>query len=111
MSPGHPLSTENALLKPDSSGYLFTEIGLAADPKQDSIVTIVEVCEQELLVPVELDIPFFVEPGFNVLVSLQVNYLKWFEGVDLRTSDPDHLSRQIVDNIADSFSLVDIQLN
>ncbi len=108
----HPLSATNGMYDSERQGYVFNRIELITDVNVDSIVSVVEIGTAPSLVSVEIPTPdLFLEPGFNIQTVLFVDYLRWFSTANVLSEDKELLSRQIVDQIADSFSLVEIILN
>ncbi len=105
----HPLAEENDLHWSIDSGYVFNRIALFRDTvASDTIPTVLEIGTDELLRTVELDYPFPLKIGFNATVALQIDYLTWFQGVDIRNDSEAAMIEKIVGNITDSFTVLDV---
>ncbi len=107
----HPLGAENSEMYLSSEeGYIFAKIELLPELDNDSLVTIVTISGDNNLLPVDILTPFSVGAGVNPRFILFVDYLQWFGGVNVVADDPKLMAEKIVNNIANSFSLVEIQL-
>jgi len=105
----HPLAEENDLHWSIDSGYVFNRIALFRDTMaSDTIPTVLEIGTDELLRTVELDYPFPLKIGFDVTVALQIDYLAWFQGVDIRNDSEAAMIEKIVENITNSFTVLDV---
>ena len=106
---GHPLADLDMYTNPDS-GYIFNSLELFRDTTAaDTIPYMLNILTPENLVYVDLDFPeiFFLANGAEARVTIRVNYLKWFEGVNIK-GDREEMIRNIVDSIAHSFSVIEV---
>jgi len=78
--------------------------------------TVVQIFEKTDLIEVpfgEMGETFDLAPGFNLSITLNVDYLKWFQGIDVKNTPQsqvtEQLKSQIVDNIVSSFSIATIE--
>ena len=78
---------------------------------QDS--TVVQIFEQTNLIEVPFEEVFQLDPGFNIKVTIDINYWQWFQGIDIKNTDQNQvnaaLRNQILENIAASFSIFKIE--
>lgn len=110
LSDEHPLSfQEESMHWNTNDGYIFNQISLTRDTlTRDSIL--VEYGTDDKLRTVSLNESFFVPEGFNITLVLQINYLQWFEGINLETESTTMIAETIVDRVAASISLVEVKL-
>lgn len=92
-------------------GYVFAKIELYRDTiSTDTIPVVVNIhgdtALRSLYLP--LPVPVILIEGFNPLLVIETDFSKWFEGIDIRNSDTTTLQTQIVNNIAESFTLKEI---
>lgn len=106
----HPLSiqADNMYISPEE-GYIFHKVGLFADTlATDTIPVITEIRGLSNVRDVILPIVFTTNNGFDVTISIQVNYKRWFEGIDIQNSLNNDLEQQLIANIPSSFSVIDV---
>ena len=106
----HPLSiqADNMYISPEE-GYIFHKVGLFADTlATDTIPVITEISGISNLRDVVLPIVFTTNNGFDVTISIQVNYKRWFEGIDIQNSLNNDLEQQLIANIPSSFSVIEV---
>ncbi len=108
----HPLAPQPSdLYWSIDSGYVFYEIAILRDTTAaDTIPTVLEIgtpaYRREVTLPFEATIP----EGFDLELTLQVDYRRWFGGIqNVRTDSEAVLIEAIVSNLAQSFSVVDIE--
>ena len=104
----HPLRVQaDSLLWEDGTGYLAGKIVFFRDTLPGTDSTVVRLLEPvEVVLP--LAEPVFLDEGFDVAVTLQIDYLRCFEGIDLETADPEAIAAALVNNLPNAFSIVDI---
>lgn len=101
----HPLAEEEMYWDFDR-GYIFNRIELVRDTVAGTPPTVLEIGTDQNLTTVELPIDFEALEGFNVSVTLRVDYNIWFRDINVKTDSESTLIQKIVANLADSFSLV-----
>jgi hypothetical protein len=73
----------------------------------------VEIFENTDLIEVPFAETFTLNPGFDIKVTLNVDYLKWFQGINIPATDQsmvnDALRSQIIENIVTSFSISTVE--
>lgn len=108
----HPLSPQipNMYLGQDT-GYIFNTLDLVIEPDLDSIPLNITIATQPFEIPLALDKTFELDKGLNINLTLRVDYLKWFEGTDLRQMTNEDIIQKIVSNIPNSFALVNIEFD
>lgn len=100
----HPLAREDMYWDFDR-GYIFSRIELTRDTAESTTPTILEIGTAQNLVTVDLSIAFEALEGFNIQVTLRIDYSKWFENLDIQNDTESILIEKIVANLANSFSL------
>jgi len=108
---GHPLNVDQDSLNfEEGTGYIPLLIQLKKDIFPGTLLTKFKIME-----PIQIELkllgPFEVKEGFSLTVSLQINYLAWFAGVDFANDADAEIENKIVQNLASSFSLIELKLN
>lgn len=104
----HPLSVTDLYRESDHS-RLYNRIELYRVPSpSDTLYQDLQLAGAENRRTVELPVSFFLDPGFNPKIVLRVDYLSWFQNVDLVRDSEAEILRKIVNKLTDSFSLVEI---
>lgn len=94
------------------SGYVFNKIELFRDTTvADTIPVIIDIGLEQNLRAIVLPAVFSLVEGFDITVVLQVDYLTWFEGVDVKNDTPEEIASKIVQNITQAFSIIEIIQN
>lgn len=108
----HPLANEQMYWGPDS-GHIYNRIDLFRIPEpEDTVITLLEIGTPENLMEVELefdDTPLYLDPGFIPKVIIRIDYLTWFRGVNLDDQTNEEIAQKIVQNLTDSFSVVEVE--
>jgi len=95
------------------SGYVFSHIELFRDTAAaDTIPVVLRIGTTPYLRTVELSLPsggYSPTDGFNTLVTLRVNYVEWFQSLNVRQDTPAQMIEKIVQNLANSFSVIAIE--
>lgn len=106
----HPLANEAMYINTDT-GYIFNQLAWfnSAD-LADTTVTQLDIATEPFLRTVELPLEVSIIEGFDVIVTLQVNYSAWFENVDLRNDDSATLMTKITSSLQNSFSVLAVDL-
>jgi len=108
---GHPLSVEQDSINFENGiGYIPLLIQLKKDVFPAAPSTKFKIFEP-LQVDLKLQEPFEMKVGFNLAVSLQINYLAWFAGVDFVNDDDVQIQNKIAQNLEGSFSVIELKLN
>ena len=63
-----------------------------------------------LSVTLPLTEPLVVERGFDIRLTLKLDYMDWFNNVDLINDFPLNIQRKINNNLVSAFSVVEIRL-
>jgi hypothetical protein len=107
---GHPLSIANdTLIYEEGAGYIPSRLIFRPDtlPGTDSL-------DFRFLTPREVELPlaepFVVEQGFNLKLTLFINYLAWFEGIDLKNDSPATMQAKIDSNLTKAISVTEIKM-
>ncbi|HFA49057.1 MAG TPA: hypothetical protein ENJ95_08575 [Bacteroidetes bacterium] len=110
IPPRHPLNiSEDSLIFEAGTGYIPNLLIFRPDtlPETDSLIF-------HFLEPTEitlpLESPFYVEKGFDVKLTLKVNYEEWFRFVDFENDSPQAMMEQIGHNLPNVFAVAEIKL-
>ncbi|MCB0568338.1 MAG: hypothetical protein KDC66_01170 [Phaeodactylibacter sp.] len=108
----HPLGlVDSSLYFNQDSGYVFQYVELFRDTvASDTIPTVLRIGTTPYLKEVRLPVAFTKTRGYHLKATLQVDYAKWFSGIDAQQDSPQALIGKIVANQAQAFSIVDIKL-
>ncbi len=94
------------------SGYVFNRISLFRDTAAAASPITLRIGTNPYLRVVELSLPqgsFTPSEGFNTLLTLRVNYVEWFQSLNVREDTPAQMIEKIVQNLANSFSVINIE--
>ncbi len=109
---GHPLRASGMYVNADT-GYVFNRLEwFNSAAVSDTTTTLLKVATEQYRREVTLSIAGSgnVLEGFNVRIRLRINYLTWFENVNLKSDPPATLATKIMNNAANSFSVVAVEL-
>ncbi len=108
----HPLSfqDDNMYVDPEE-GYIFYKLGLFTDTvATDTIPVITSISGLENLKTIDLAFPFSTTNGFNINVSLRVDYQDWLEGIDIQQSLSDgSFEQKLLENVGTSITVQEIR--
>lgn len=109
----HPLRLVDSTLYFNlDSGYVFQYIEIFRDTiAADSIPVPLRIGTTPYLQEIRLPVNFEKLRGFHTLITLQVDYSRWFSGINARQDSPQALIEKIVANQAQSFSITAIELS
>ena len=111
----HPLSLLDTTMYDLGNGrYRSNRLDLARDTTQNAADLLLSYGAERMTVPVTVDIPggFSLPAGFNMVVTLEVNYADWFREVqNIAQGSETEILTQIVGSLSNSFTLVDITVN
>jgi hypothetical protein len=105
---GHPMRIQSDSLNwSEDLGYISNKIVFFREPGQNPDSTLLNILE-----PVEVTIPIgkpvLISPGFDISVSLEVDYLSWFQGLNLQTATEEEIITNIANHLSNSFSLLEV---
>ena len=101
---GHPLNTVTGMHTGSTAdGYFFNKMDIIID--RDEASTPFYIQSNENRVTIELDYPVFIKPAFDAELSININYLQFFEGIDFLNDDAATVRQKIVGNTANAFSV------
>ncbi len=95
------------------SGYVFNRIEFFEDKLLiDTIVTdttLVKIGLSKNLFTIKLDSPFSLPKGFNISITLRIDYREWFKLIDFNNDSPSDMVTKITEGLPNSFYLYSIQ--
>lgn len=107
----HPLENTTMYVNTDT-GFIFNRLQLYNSAiKTDTTYNVFRVLTPHM-VNIELALPTTLDviEGRNVRVTVRINYLKWFEGVNLKSDLSAMVATKIVNNLQNSLSVSAVQL-
>ncbi len=107
----HPLENTAMYISADS-GFLFNRLQLFNNPtKTDTTFRTIRIFQPD---SVQVELPFLgginILEGFNVRITLRINYLEWFKGINLKTDPPAMLATKISGNLRNSLTVTRVEL-
>lgn len=107
---GHPLANENMYVNADT-GFIFNQLAwLNGANKTDTLVTNLNIATESFLRTIEVPLDISLIEGFDVILTLRVDYAQWFLGIDLKNDTPATLATKITDNLRNSFTVLAVDL-
>lgn len=97
----HPLALgDSSMYDLTEESYLITRFDLARDTLSvENDTTTIEILANDFLERVELDFDFQVDVGFNTTIALQVDYRRWFDGIDIKNATVETIIDMLKANI------------
>lgn len=110
---GHPLgSIDDPMYVDEDQGYAFLEAAILRDTiASDTIPTEVSVVgvDQRIDYFIPFDQPFALNPGYNINISLHINYATWLNAIEnVRNDSPEAIADKIVSGLSQAISLVEV---
>lgn len=106
----HPLATDDMYVNADT-GFIFNQLDwLNGSGIEDTTVNRLNIASEANLRTVDLPLPVSLIEGFNIIVTLRVDYAAWFSGVNLRNDNPATLATKISNNLTNSFTVLAVDL-
>ncbi|MEL6655126.1 MAG: MbnP family protein [Bacteroidota bacterium] len=115
VSTSHPLAPQAGQMNLGSDlGYIFAKIEYFQDTTSiDTIPREINLYgndfRQDLMLDMLAPTPFI--EGFNPTLVIEQNITKWFEGIDVRSTDTTALKNSFVENLTQSFTLTSLLAN
>jgi hypothetical protein len=108
----HPLGLSDSLIYFNrDSGYVFQLIELFRDTAAtDTIPELLRIGTNDNITFIDLPVGAEKSPGFHFQLTLQIDYRKWLEGINVATDSEAVLAQKIVSNTAEAFSLTAVTL-
>ena len=102
----HPLAPKaDSMYWTPSEGYIFQRIVLLPDTSNVADTFLVEIGGEEALVNLALELGQSGLPGINLTIPLEVDYKKYFAGINFANHNPTEIKHIIVSNMANCFSV------
>ena len=107
---GHPLQAPADGFNWDADlGYISNYMQYSAEAQpQDTIRVPVTTPVPVSLI---LDPPLEIRPGYNIQLTLFLNYLAWWEGLDLSTATPEEIEQHYSNHAAEAFYQIEVLFN
>ncbi len=104
----HPLSIAgDSLIYEAETGYIPYTLIFKTDTLPESQPLVFRFFEPREIA-LDLPQPFELERGFNVKLTLKINYLAWFEGIDLQNDSYQTIQQKLEDNLTKAFTVNEI---
>lgn len=106
----HPLSVESLYVLEEEARLMSRIQVYRIEPPGDTIRSDIRIggdYARALQLPLPPP-PVYLDPGFSPRTRLQVDYLHWFDGVDLVGDPTEQIAAKIVNNMTDAFSVINV---
>lgn len=105
----HPLAEQSpAMYDTIQRRYVYDRISVLADTLSETTAQVIQITEEDRLITVILPLDITVPSGYNMLVSLEVDYLSWFANIDFQNEDQHTYIDKIVANLPNSFQVLSV---
>lgn len=108
----HPLAPQLGQMNfNDGSGYIFAKLEYYQDTiASDTIPREINILGDDVLsaFSFNLPVPTQLVDGFNPVLLIEQNITRLFEGIDVRLADTTVLKSQFVENLTESFQLLEV---
>lgn len=106
----HPLDiSSDTLIYEDGLGYIPNLLIIRRDtfPTTDSLTF---QFFEPMQVSIPLDAPVFIERGFDVKLTMRVDYLDWFKGIDFNLDGYKTIEEKIETNLSNVFQVTELRM-
>jgi hypothetical protein len=104
----HPLHISSEMYDAASNKYIFNQIELLRTAGVDTIPTIVNVIGDEYVRTIDLPFPFNADIGFNITLTIRVDYREWFKQIDIKNENIEDFVTKVTAGLVNSFELVSV---
>lgn len=115
LANNHPLSLlDSSMYDLNDGRYFSNRLDLKRDTSDSAGELSLSYGAERAVTPIVVEVPggFTLPPGFNMVITLQVNYADWFQGVqNIDSASTETIESQIVVSLSNSFSLLEISVN
>ena len=115
VSTSHPLAPQGGQMNLGSDlGYIFAKIEYFQDTTSvDTIPREINLYGDDFRrdLPLDLTMPTIFIDGFNPRLVIEHDVSKWFEGINVRSTDTTALKNSFVENLTQSFTLTTLLAN
>lgn len=108
FSAGHPLAAQTPAMWNLAAGYTSALVNLNRDTSAQADTVLINLLPSDGLMRVSLAVDIELKQAYDLKVVLQVDYLRWFAGVDVKEDSPDVIRKKLITNLPQSFSLISI---
>jgi hypothetical protein len=106
----HALSTtSDTIMYKKGTGYIPNLLVLNRDTLPDTTPWTLWLTDPKEI-SLDLPKPFQLDRGFNVKITLRINYLGWFEGIDFQNDSPLTIQQKITSNLPYTFFVESIKM-
>lgn len=113
----HPLALgDTSMYSLEERSYIITRLDLARDTLSiENDTTSIQILAKDFIEKIELDFDFQVDVGFNTTIALQVDYRRWFEGINVKSDLPEMIIDKLKANIRNTnpspFEVFDVRVS
>ncbi len=104
----HPLHISGEMYDTLSSNYIFNQIELFRTAEVDTTPTVVNIIGDKYMEIIDLDFPFNTDIGFNITLTIRVDYREWFKQIDIENETIEDFVTKVTAGLANSFQLVSV---
>ena len=101
----HPLSiVSDTIIYKNGTGYIPNTLIFNPDTVSTATPLTFRFFEPKEIT-LDLPQPFELDKGFSVKLTLKINYMAWFEGIDLQNDSPLTMQDKLTNNLAKAFAV------
>lgn len=104
----HPLHITGEMYDKASSKYIFNQIELLRTAGVDTIPTVINIIGNEYMRTIDLPFPFNADVGFNITLTIRVDYREWFKQIDIKNENMKDFVTKVTAGLVNSFQLVSV---
>ncbi len=105
----HPLATAG-LYQVSSGNRLIAEIALFRDTLSETMADTFEIEGSLQALEICDPVSFSLTPGFDVETQIEVNYLNWMQGIDVRNEEKSQIAAKLYANFPTAFRVLSVEL-
>lgn len=104
----HPLHISTEMYNKQLNKYIFNQIELFRTAGVDTIPTVINIIGNEYMKTIDLPFSFNVDVGFNITLTIRVDYREWFKQIDIKNENMEDFVTKVTAGLANSFQLVSV---
>ncbi|MFN6063180.1 MAG: MbnP family protein, partial [Bacteroidota bacterium] len=106
--PNHPLVVNQSYLYQKEKGYIFANMQLKRKAFPLESMINISLSGNDFLNTIEVPIFTKVKAGYHQEITLEVDYAKWFNGLDFSKDPPEIIRKKWMVNLVNSFKIVSV---
>lgn len=102
----HPLA-DTIWYDEESRQFDVLQLTLVRPMLADTLI--IGLTAEELRETIVLDLPFDTRVGFDIVLSIRVDYRTWWRGININGATVEQIKTKLIENIPTSFELVEVR--